>query len=160
MSFQRRHFPKVQLILQTTYYFFNLNTPSVRLFVNQPATGLGEPLSITWQFCESIASVRRLSVQLVGTEWTRFREGTQDSFDTVEFYCADLFETDQQSGMAYRNIEIKIPSKTMHSFDASHNKIIWSIRFKGEIAFWPDVNDNFEIVVQPGNRLKETKNVV
>jgi hypothetical protein len=36
---------------------------------------------------------------------------------------------------------------------------IWSIRFKGEIAFWPDVNDNFEIIVQPGNRLKETKNV-
>jgi hypothetical protein len=37
----------------------------------------------------------------------------------------------------------------MHSFEASRNKIVWKLTLKGAIAKWPDVSDEFPIVVTP-----------
>jgi hypothetical protein len=37
----------------------------------------------------------------------------------------------------------------MHSFSTQHNKIVWSIRVKGEIARWPDLNEEFALTVLP-----------
>ncbi len=37
----------------------------------------------------------------------------------------------------------------MHSFAAPSNKIVWEIKVEGEIARWPDVNQNFPISIHP-----------
>jgi hypothetical protein len=40
----------------------------------------------------------------------------------------------------------------MHSFVASRNEIQWKLRVKGTIGFWPDVKDDYPIVVLPSQR--------
>jgi hypothetical protein len=43
----------------------------------------------------------------------------------------------------------------MHSFEAGHNKIIWSLRVHGDIYRWPDVKDEYPIVVLPMRHAQE-----
>ena len=44
---------------------------------------------------------------------------------------------------------VTIPADSMHSFEASNNKIIWAVKLHGDIAKWPDVNLEFPITVLP-----------
>jgi hypothetical protein len=37
----------------------------------------------------------------------------------------------------------------MHSFAAPHNKIVWSLKVEGVIDRWPDVGEEFPLVVYP-----------
>ena len=52
--------------------------------------------------------------------------------------------------LAQGSARIRIPADTMHSFEASHNKILWTLKLTGSIARWPDVIIEFPFVVQPG----------
>ena len=47
------------------------------------------------------------------------------------------------------HIEALIPANVMHSFVASNNKITWKLKFQGDIRRWPDVKDEFDLVVRP-----------
>jgi hypothetical protein len=44
---------------------------------------------------------------------------------------------------------LAVPADTMHSFEAPHNKVIWKLTLRGAIAKWPDVSEEFPIVVTP-----------
>ena len=44
---------------------------------------------------------------------------------------------------------LAIPGDAMHSLEAPHNKIVWVIRVHGDIARWPDVNEEFSLMVLP-----------
>ena len=35
----------------------------------------------------------------------------------------------------------------MHTFTANNNKIIWTIKMKGDINRWPDIDESFDITV-------------
>jgi hypothetical protein len=37
----------------------------------------------------------------------------------------------------------------MHSFTASNNRIVWTLKLSGEIPRWPDVTESVEIEVTP-----------
>jgi hypothetical protein len=45
--------------------------------------------------------------------------------------------------------QAQVPANTMHSWFASHNSVEWRIRLRGEIPFFPDVNDEFPVLVLP-----------
>ena len=40
----------------------------------------------------------------------------------------------------------------MHSFDATHNKVVWVIRVRGEVHNWPNSDDVFPLTVAPRDR--------
>jgi hypothetical protein len=44
---------------------------------------------------------------------------------------------------------VTVPAELMHSFTGSHNKILWTIRVKGEIVHWPDIDEDFPLTVLP-----------
>ncbi len=136
-------------ILVTIYMLLSLFNPKPRLFVSDATTMLGDTFDLNWQFNGSTSSIRRLQIQLVGTEWTQYQQGTNTHTDTNEFYCEDLFDTDQPMEMPEGNLEVVVPQSTMHSFNASHNKIKWSLRMKGDIPMWPDVNQSYDFTVLP-----------
>ncbi len=136
-------------ILAAIYMFLSLFNPKPRLFVSDATTTLGETFDISWQFKGSTSSIRRLQVQLVGTEWAQYQQGTSTHTDTEEFYCLDLFDTDQPLEMPEGKLEVAIPQNTMHSFNTSSNKIKWSLRIKGDIPMWPDVNQSYDFTVLP-----------
>jgi hypothetical protein len=45
-----------------------------------------------------------------------------------------------------------IPRDTMHSFTSSNNKIIWMLHLSGDIKRWPNIKEEFEIVIRPMSR--------
>jgi len=47
--------------------------------------------------------------------------------------------------------QIQIPADFMHSFDAPHNKILWSLHLKGEIPRWPDLDEEYPLEILPNN---------
>jgi hypothetical protein len=47
---------------------------------------------------------------------------------------------------------VTIPERTMHSFAAPHNKIVWVLRVLGDIPSWPDSEDEFVVTVAPRGR--------
>ena len=136
-------------ILAAIYTFLALFNPKPKVTVSDATTILGESFVLNWQFPGSTSSIRKMQVQLVGTEWVQYQQGTSTYTDTREFYCEDLFETDQPMEMTEGELEVVIPVNTMHSFNASHNKIKWSLRIKGDIPMWPDVNRSYEFTVLP-----------
>jgi hypothetical protein len=50
---------------------------------------------------------------------------------------------------AARTTSLRIPDDTMHTFTADNNKIIWTIKMKGQINRWPDIDESFDITVTP-----------
>jgi len=136
-------------ILVTIYMFLAMFNPKPRLFVSDATTMLGDTFDLNWRFNGSTSSIRRLQIQLVGTEWAQYQQGTNTHTDTSEFYSENLFDTDQPMEMPEGNLEVIIPQSTMHSFNASNNKIKWSLRIKGDIPMWPDVNQSYDFAVLP-----------
>ncbi len=136
-------------ILAFFYILLSLFNPKPRLFVSDATVALGESFKMNWKFKGSPSSIRRLQIQLVGTEWAQYRQGTNTHTDTNEFYCVDLFDTEQPMEMTEGELEVTLPKTTMHSFNASNNKIKWSLRVKGDIPMWPDVNQSFDFTVLP-----------
>jgi hypothetical protein len=37
----------------------------------------------------------------------------------------------------------------MHSFESSHNKIIWKVKLHGDIPRWPDVSETYTLNIVP-----------
>ncbi len=136
-------------ILGTIYMFLSLFNPKPRLFISDATTMLGESFDLNWQFNGSTSSIKRLQIQLIGTEWAQYQQGTKTHTDTNDFYSEDLFDTDQPMEMPEGELEVVIPQSTMHSFSASNNKIKWSLRIKGDIAMWPDVKQSYDFTVLP-----------
>ena len=43
----------------------------------------------------------------------------------------------------------QLPLQVMHTFQADRNRILWRLRVHGSIAFWPDIEDEYEITIYP-----------
>ena len=49
-------------------------------------------------------------------------------------------------------IEITVAADAVPSFDAPNNRVVWLLRFVGEIRAWPDVDEHIVIPVGPGSQ--------
>ena len=47
---------------------------------------------------------------------------------------------------------VTIPERSMHSFVAPHNKVIWAFRLQEDIASWPDTMEELQLTVTPRRR--------
>ena len=131
------------------YMFLAMFNPKPTVIVSDATIILGDSFVMDWNFSGSISSIRKLQIQLVGTEWAQYRQGTNTVTDEKEFHCEDVFVTEQSAEMQAGKVEIVIPQQTMHSFNASNNKIKWMLKLKGDIPRWPDVNQKYEFTVLP-----------
>ena len=93
--------------------------------------------------------VRSLRLTLEGREEAQYRRGTDTRTDTNVFHRATLREVGDSMGVARGTASIRIPDDTMHTFTADNNKIVWTIKMKGDINRWPDIDESFDITVTP-----------
>ena len=42
-----------------------------------------------------------------------------------------------------------LPSPIMPTWKGEHNRIKWSLRVIGDVGFWPDISDDYEIEILP-----------
>ncbi len=136
----------VGLFLRAVLCLFN-PVPQVRL--DPGKVSLGGTALLQWRVRGRVSRIARLTITLEGHEEAVYTVGTNTHTDTDVFYSQMLAEIADWREMLQGKCPLTIPHDTMHSFAAKHNKIIWSIKVKGDIPRWPDVDEAFEIEVTP-----------
>lgn len=139
----------ILLVVASFYAFLTIFNPRPSLAVNKQQFLLGDTIGLAWNFVGRTGAVRRLRIRLVGEESATYRRGTTTHTDTEVFADITIVDTTVHSQIPEGQAELPIPFKTMHSFAGTSNKVSWSIRIHGEIAFWPDVDQAFPIDIQP-----------
>ena len=137
------------LILFVFYNLLALLNPRPTLVVNSANIPLGEELTVNWSFSGRPGSIRNFKISLKGIEKATYQRGTKTTTDKATFAHIEVVETTEMFDMEAGSAKITIPADSMHSFDASNNKIVWTLEVRGEIPWWPDVSASFPITVLP-----------
>jgi len=131
------------------HFVLALANPRPRLTLDPGHPRLGDSLSLHWRFTGRAGRLAHLRIFLEGREEATYQRGTDTHTDREVFATFELVDTPNEWEMPQGNAELVIPADTMHSFAAASNKIVWEIKVEGEIARWPDVNQNFPISIHP-----------
>ncbi|MBN2845750.1 MAG: DUF3592 domain-containing protein [Deltaproteobacteria bacterium] len=139
----------IGLIVGIFYYLLSLFNPRPVVRIGNDHIPLGGTVSLKWSFNGDTSRIRRLKIELIGREEATYTRGTDTVTDKEEFYKHVLVDTTSAANINAGIGEILIPFDTMHSFEASNNKIIWELHFNGDIKLWPDVNESFKLKIYP-----------
>jgi len=137
------------LIVAFFHQFMSLFNPVVEIALSTAAVPLGGEMDLAWEISKGTARLRRLKIFVTGTESATFRQGTDTRTDTQAFLQLSVLDTSDQTEMQFGSAVVVIPANTMHTFEAQNNRIDWQIEIKGEIAWWPDINEKFPFRVKP-----------
>jgi len=137
------------LIGFVVYQFLAMFNPRVTLKLRPAQVTLGAAGELEWSFSGKTSRIGELSIKLTGREEATYRRGTKTRTDKHDFYEMELWKTSDPYGIAAGQVGLLMPLDTMHSFEASNNKIIWTVDVHGDIARWPDVKESFKILVRP-----------
>jgi len=113
---------------------------------------LGKPTTIQWRFEGQSSRITHLKIKLTGKESATYTRGTDSYTDTQLFYHEIVCDTTSRAEIAANSATISIPATLVHSFESSHNSIIWELELSGSIANWPDISDSFILTVTPAVR--------
>lgn len=137
------------LIFGIFYYFLALFNPRPRLRLKSQSVALGDEIDVQWKVDRRVKVMQRMRIYLEGREEARYRRGTRTYTDKNTFARIEIANLTNHADMRGGQVRVAIPPDTMHSFDGSSNKILWTIHVKGDIKFWPDVSDEFPIEILP-----------
>ncbi|HEX9996218.1 MAG TPA: DUF3592 domain-containing protein [Abditibacterium sp.] len=106
----------------------------------------GQNADLRFELNGGIFWPQSVEITLEGREEASFTRGTDTITDTSPFFFQSLHQTSEVRG---GNCAISIPTCTMHSLDAPHNKIVWILKLSGPIKHWPDIAEEWPITVFP-----------
>jgi hypothetical protein len=133
-------------IVYSTLALFN---PNIQIILDSNEVRLGEKISGKWRTTFGAGRVTELKLVLEGQEEARYTKGTSTYTDRALFVRIELYKTKIPREIERGTFEATIPADTMHSFEAPHNKILWTVVATGEIPRWPDLVENFAVTVLP-----------
>lgn len=141
------------LIVGFFYQVSALFSPRPKLYIDARAVPLGGTLKLSWQTTGRVKNISKMRIQLIGREEATYRRGTDSVTDKEIFYEYDVFGSVTTSDIANGSAKIEIPADAMHSFAGEHNKVIWLLTLKVDIAHYPNIDDEYEIQVLPIKRV-------
>ena len=139
----------VALLLAVPYQMLALANPRPTVTLSRGSLPIGGSVPFEWQLTGQASRVTQLTVTLKGREEARYRRGTDTHTDTHVFHSEVLAEASDPMSIERGTGTIRIPARTMHSFSANNNKIVWTLTVKGAINRWPDVDESFDVTVTP-----------
>jgi hypothetical protein len=134
------------------YRLLALFNPAPRLTLTPGEVTLGKPAKLKWNTSSGNQRMNHFAIYLVGEEEAEYRRGTDTVKETKVFHEQALIDTQDPRKSTTGSIKIELLSDTMStmpSWKGKHNRIKWSLHVKGDISFWPDVSDRYEITVLP-----------
>ncbi|MBN2269096.1 MAG: DUF3592 domain-containing protein [Sedimentisphaerales bacterium] len=131
------------------YQFLATFNPRVTLNLSSATIPLGSAAELSWSFTGRTSVINTLRISLQAREEARYRRGTKTYTDKNKFYETELYSTTHASEIAHGSVGIIVPADTMHSFEATNNRIIWELQVTGQIDKWPDVKETFKITITP-----------
>ena len=111
----------------------------------------GQSAFVQWKLGSGGRGVSRVLITLEGREEARYRRGTSTYTDRETFFtqpvvdCAQSYEISAGGSGTFT-----LPAGAVPSFRAAHNKIVWTLKAQCELPRWPDTQEDYEVVVQPG----------
>lgn len=139
-------------IIWVIYNLLALSNPQPTLHVTEGRPELGERIRVSWAFTGNIKKISQLNISLEGCEKATYRVGTDTRTDTHVFYQEELISVASPSAHSQLYTNVTIPENSMHSFDASNNKVEWQLKLVGQIPHWPDINYEYPIVIRPSKK--------
>lgn len=137
------------LVCAVGYFGLALTNPRPKLIVNSDAVPIGGKLDVQWELSGRVGTIQRLRIELEGREVATYRRGTRSYTDRETFARIPIAESTGRPEIRAGHASATVPPDTIHSFEASNNKIIWTLQVHGEIARWPDMKEQFEFRVLP-----------
>ena len=129
--------------------FLALFNPKPTLFISEGSPKLGEKVNLSWAIEGDVTKLSALTITLEGREKATYRVGTDTRTDTHCFYKHTLINIQDARNTLSRTVAFSVPMDSMHSFKSSNNEVEWQIVFCGEIPRWPNVEQDYRLVVRP-----------
>jgi hypothetical protein len=114
------------ILLGVPYAVLALFNPRFALTL-EGGLAVGGSTTLHWKARGRVRRIGRWRIELEGTEKATARPIEMERGSTT----------------------VTLPADTMHSFDSGSNQIVWTLCLHGEIPFWPNLKDCFEITVAP-----------
>lgn len=137
----------ILLLVSVPYQVLASFNPRPVLTLDRRRLEPGTTTTLQWSFRGRGERIRHLKIELEGREEATYRMGTNTRTDKETFFHRVLADTGMET--ARGSAELALPEDTMHSFEAPNNKIVWVLKIHGTIDRWPDVADEFPVVVEP-----------
>lgn len=137
------------LIGGTFYFFLTLFNPRPDLRMTPGYLPLGGAVVVSWSFRGNSSRIQKLTITVQGQEAATYRRGTSTSTDKSVFEKIVAVETLEPASIAAGEATFTMPEFTAPSFDGPNNRIQWQVKVHGEIHRWPDVNEEFDLIVHP-----------
>ncbi len=128
--------------------FLALFNPRAEVQISSPPAP-GVPVALSWRFLGNPRRLQRLTIKVEGREEATYRRGTDTTTDKRIFARYVLLDTRDESQIAAGETLLALPADTMHTFEAPHNKVVWSLKLHGDIPNFPDIDDEVALTVYP-----------
>lgn len=137
------------LIGSVPYFFMGLFSPRARLSLPAGAASPGETIEVDYAFVGRVGLLRSWKLVLEGREEATYVRGTDRTTDKNVFLTRELYVSEGGLLEPEGRVPLTLPAEVMHSFEAPRNKVIWHLRIEGDVAYLPDIKDEYRIVVLP-----------
>ncbi|MFO0930814.1 MAG: hypothetical protein U0736_27910 [Gemmataceae bacterium] len=95
-----------------------------------------------------LSALRNARVTLKCTESATYTAGTSTSTATREVVRAPVGESAGSLAGGMRGT-LLVPDEAMHSFEAAHNKITWTLEVRGRVAGFLPHSQEYPVIVRP-----------
>lgn len=134
-------------------YFARVKVGRPNISVSKDTVRVGETFNVIYeQEFRQVTETQSLTIQLIFRESATYTRGTDtrtDKHDTV-------LDRHEASGRRFESGEIfrldcsfTIPDNAMHTFVEDKNKLQWFVSIHIDILNWPDLHEEYEIIVLP-----------
>lgn len=142
------------LLWAVVFHILAFSNPGLRVTAGPSTVGLGGNLHVAWAMTGGVRRLRNLRMTLEGLEEATYTRGTDTTVDASVFARLPILATTDQAAIRAGVASLTIPHDAMHSFNGGKNRIIWRVKAQAEVPLFPDVEEEYEIIVGPA--IKET----
>jgi hypothetical protein len=127
-----------------------LFNPRLHITMTPGALAPGQTAFVQWRLGSGGRGVSRVLITFEGREEARYRRGTDTYTDRETFLTLPVADCTQSHEISAGSASFMVPAGTAPSFRSTHNRIVWSLKARCELPRWPDTEEEYEVVVQPG----------
>jgi hypothetical protein len=144
------------LILAAVHGFLALFNPYPVARIRPARIPLGGSADLRWEFKRFPGRIRELRILLIATEHIRTtsednRRSRKPAMSSKAVFEREISRLIDPLQIAAGQIRLSMPAEAMHSFDGGNCRLVWTVSFRGDIRFWPDLKDDLPVVVVPSN---------
>ncbi len=138
----------VMILLGMISSFLQLFNPRMSITIYGSRLIPGESYQLAYTITGNAKRLQAFTLTLVSTEKITTITGNKTEMNEETAHEEKIY---QQNAPIPQNstITLSIPENIMPTFMASHNKVVWTLKVEGKIAFWPDMVHEFNIIIYP-----------